>query len=127
LHTIPPILITIAETHGFVADAAHVFTEDEYEELILYIAENPEAGDVIRGTGGIRKLRWAARGHGKRGGARVIYYYLNDDFPVYLLAVYGKGEKVDLTSKEKKQMRDLIGILIQGAQTVRQRSVRRGL
>ncbi len=81
---------------------------DEAAELETFIATNPKAGDVIPGTGGIRKLRWAASGRGKRGGARIIYYYHSPAMPLFLLAAYTKGTKVDLTAGEKKQMRKLV-------------------
>lgn len=97
-------LISIAELPNFVDDASRIFTEDEYEELMLFLAEHPDAGDIIPGTGGVRKVRWRARGQGKRGGARVIYYFRDLNLPVYLLAVYAKGEKLDLSAKDKKLM-----------------------
>lgn len=104
--------ITIAELASFEAEARSVFTEPEYESLILFLAEQPDAGVLIPDTGGIRKLRWRARGQGKRGGARVIYYFRDLNVPVYLLAVYVKGEKLDLTEVEKRQMRRLIDRIV---------------
>ena len=62
-----------------------MFREDERRELVDFLAENPLAGDEIPGTGGVRKLRFAAFGRGKRGGARVIYYYLDETMPIYAL------------------------------------------
>lgn len=73
----------------------------EKDDLFDFIARNPEAGDIIPGTGGVRKLRFAIQGKGKRGGVRVIYYYYNDRNPVLLFTVFGKNEKSDLTEKEK--------------------------
>jgi mRNA-degrading endonuclease RelE of RelBE toxin-antitoxin system len=96
--------ICIAEMSDFTDDAGRIFTKDEYEQLVLFLAKYPEAGDVIPGTGGVRKVRWRARGQGKRGGARVIYYFRDLNVPVYLLAVYAKGEKLNLTAGEKKAM-----------------------
>ena len=81
---------------------------DEAAELETFIAANPKAGDVIPGTGGIRKLRWAASGKGKRGGARIISYYYSLAMPLFLLTAYTKGTKIDLTAGEKKQMRKLV-------------------
>ena len=104
--------ITIAELASFEAEARSVFTEPEYESLILFLAEQPDAGVLIPDTGGIRKLRWRARGQGKRGGARVIYYFRDLNVPDYLLAVYAKGEKLDLTEVEKRQMRRLIDRIV---------------
>jgi len=104
--------ITIAELEASIRDANAVFTQEEYEELINHLAVYPESGKVIPDTGGIRKLRWPARGQGKRGGARVIYYFRDLNMPVYILAVYAKGEKLDLTAKEKRLMRDLVDEIV---------------
>lgn len=65
------------------------------------MSENPNAGDLIQGTGGIRKIRWARDAKGKSGGVRVIYYFHSDMMPLYLLAVFGKNEKANITAEEK--------------------------
>jgi hypothetical protein len=62
----------------------------EHDDLILYVALFPEAGDLIPETGGLRKLRWTAKGKGKRGGSRVIYYFHNLDVPLFLMAIFAK-------------------------------------
>lgn len=82
---------TVAETSVFVRYAAEVWSEAEREEFINFIAGNPEAGDVIRGSGGCRKVRWSRSGTGKRGGARVIYF-LASEGTVWLLIVYSKSK-----------------------------------
>jgi len=74
---------------------------------VNYIARNPEAGDVIPESGGVRKVRWSRAGAGKRGGARVIYFYHDDTRPLYLLLVYAKGRKEDLSDDEKRAVRKL--------------------
>jgi hypothetical protein len=94
--------ISVAETQVFARAAERIWDEDERNELIDHLARNPEAGDVIPGTGGVRKLRWSRKGSGKRGGARVIYFYYQPDRPIYLLLVYAKAQASDLTSEEKK-------------------------
>jgi hypothetical protein len=104
--------ISIAEMQGFIDDATSIFTQDEYESLIVFLANYPDAGDVIPGTGGVRKVRWPALGQGKRGGARVIYYFRDLNMPVYLLAAYAKGEKIDLTAAEKKAMRKMVDLIV---------------
>lgn len=91
---------TVAETPTFAKQAAALFTADEKAALIDYLAANPLAGDEIPGAGGVRKVRFAARGRGKRGGARVIYYWYSDEAPIYALLVYAKGRKTDLTADE---------------------------
>jgi len=77
----------------------------EREELVGYLAYNPTAGAVIPGTGGVRKVRWALEGRGKRGGARVIYFYYDDDMPLFLLDIYAKNERADLTQSERNELR----------------------
>ncbi len=94
--------ITVAETQLFVRAAEKIWSEDEHAELIDYLAHNPAAGDVITGTGGVRKLRWARSGSGKRGGARVVYFYYRPDCPLYLLLAYAKAQATDLNADEKK-------------------------
>ncbi len=66
--------MTVVETKRFMADASRSMTENERTECIQYIAQNPTKGDLIEGTGGIRKIRWARGSRGKRGGVRIIYY-----------------------------------------------------
>ncbi len=77
---------------------------DERQALVVHIAQNPEAGDIIPRTGGVRKLRVAGKGRGKSGGHRVIYYYYDDKNPVLLFTIYGKNEKADLTDAEEKAL-----------------------
>ncbi|MGB3555168.1 MAG: type II toxin-antitoxin system RelE/ParE family toxin, partial [Jannaschia sp.] len=93
---------TVAETSVFSRQAAKLFDEDQKRELIDFLAANPEAGDEIPGTGGVRKVRFAASGRGKRGGARVIYYYLDETIPIYALLVYAKNVKTDMNPDEKR-------------------------
>lgn len=81
-------------------------TDDDRFRAITIISESPESGDVMEGSGGARKVRIPKEGHGKRGGYRVVAYYLNEDAPVYLLTVISKGQQADLTEKQKKQIRD---------------------
>ena len=86
----------------FVRAASKIWNEDERAALIDYMARNPESGDVIPGTGGVRKLRWGRSGSGKRGGARVIYFYYDMDCPLYLLLAYAKASAEDMTADEKR-------------------------
>jgi hypothetical protein len=79
--------ITVAETAVFMRQAADVWTDEERAAFVDFIARNPEAGDVIPETGGVRKVRWSRQGSGKRGGVRVIYFYYRADVPLYLLMV----------------------------------------
>ena len=92
---------TVAETPTFTRQADKLFSEEERHELIDYLAENPLAGDRIPGTGGVRKLRFAALGRGKRGGARVIYFYGGDRMPIYALLAYAKSASTDFNPAER--------------------------
>jgi hypothetical protein len=82
---------TVAETPIFQRYAADIWTQDELDAFINWIAANPDAGDVISGSGGCRKVRWTAPGRGKRGGARVIYFNVSDQ-TIWLLIVYAKNK-----------------------------------
>lgn len=84
--------------------------DDSYKELQSFLMANPEAGDVIQGSGGFRKLRWldSRRGKGKRGGMRIIYYYFPDNEQIWFLTLYNKSEASDLTSQQKKALKGLI-------------------
>ena len=93
---------TVAETSIFQKRAAALLTGKEYSDLIVFLAANPEAGDEIVGTGGVRKMRFGARGKGKSGGVRVVYYYYSEDAPLYALMIYGKNEKADLSASDRK-------------------------
>jgi len=108
----PPMVVV--ETEIFLDRAKTILAEAERSELVAYLAANPEAGPLIPGTGGARKLRWAIRGRGKRGGARTIYYYHSQTVPLFILDIYAKGQKADLTDADKKSLkRVLAGIASQ--------------
>ena len=101
-------MITIIETQQFISEADKIINAAAKDELFDLIARNPKEGDVISGTGGVRKLRFAIQGKGKRGGGRVIYYYYNDRNPVLLFTTFGKNEKSDLTKKERNILYGII-------------------
>lgn len=92
---------TVVETPIFFRRTVKLLTEEEHAELIVHLARHPESGDEIVGTGGVRKARFAAKGKGKSGGVRVIYYYHDRDIPVYALLIYGKNERADLTAAQR--------------------------
>ena len=98
---------TVAETDIFKRYAGEVWTEPEREELVNWIAANPEAGAIITGSGGCRKVRWATAGQGKRGGARVIYF-LHTDEVVWLLIVYKKAKFDNLPTSFVAQLRKAV-------------------
>ncbi|EHL32376.1 type II toxin-antitoxin system RelE/ParE family toxin [Legionella drancourtii] len=104
-------MITIIEFAGFLSQVGNSISPDERDEFITYIANNPEVGDIIPGTGGVRKVRWGSKDKGKSGGVRVIYYFYNESAPIFLLTVYGKGEKENLSPEQKKQISALAQVL----------------
>jgi hypothetical protein len=108
----PPM--TVVETVRFLKDADGLIPEPERARLVEFIGSNPESGDLIPETGGVRKLRWALPGGGKRGGARVIYLFYNEALPVFLLAMYSKNEKANLSKAERNAIAKLVPVLVQG-------------
>ena len=94
-----PVRLVI-ETPTFERQAAEVWSDEERVEFIAWIAANPQAGDVVRGTGGARKVRWAASGRGKRGGARVIYFDYRADEILLLVMMYPKNEQGDVSTQQ---------------------------
>lgn len=109
------MLATIAELPEYIKRAAPLLNLDERLSIINYLAENPKAGVVIEGTGGLRKLRWRQGMKGKSGGVRIIYYYHDERIPLYLITVFGKHEKVNLSHKERNTLAKLVGLLVSTA------------
>lgn len=104
----PSDLHTVVETPEFIGTARRLLADSERTAVINFLARNPTAGDVMASTGGARKLRWAARGKGKSGGVRVITYYAGPDVPVFLMAIFGKGEKANLSKAERNDLRAVL-------------------
>ena len=104
--------MTIAETRAFTAQAKGLLDDDEIADLKVELSIAPFAGAVMEGTGGVRKHRIGFDGRGKRSGARVIYYFHDREMPIYLLAIYAKSEKIDLSDVEKAAMRKLVKELV---------------
>lgn len=96
------------ETSFFTKRLAEILSDDDYRALQTHLAQHPLAGDVIVGTGGLRKIRWAASGRGKRGGARVIYYHLDQASQILLLLIYAKNEQDDLTPDQKRTLKTIV-------------------
>ena len=103
---------TIVELPEFQKRAANFLKDEENTSIINYLAFHPQSGDLMQGTGGIRKLRWSAQGKGKSGGVRVIYYYHNGTMPLFLLTLFGKGEKANLSKAERNDLAKLTDLLI---------------
>ena len=104
--------MTVVETPFFLRKATGLLAEEERLLLIAFVGANPEAGDVIPESGGVRKVRWPAKGKGKRGGLRVVYYFHNEAFPVFLLTVYSKNQKANLTKAERNELKTLVPLLV---------------
>lgn len=96
------------ETSLFTKISKRYFSDDELAELQTYLHEQPEAGDVIRGSGGVRKLRWSAQGRGKRGGVRVVYYLKLADGQIWLLTLYAKNVKESIPTHILRQIKEAI-------------------
>jgi mRNA-degrading endonuclease RelE of RelBE toxin-antitoxin system len=104
--------MTVQELPEFAKAAERLLGEQAHERLIEFLGLNPQAGVIIRETGGMRKLRWFGSGRGKRGGVRVIYYFHSERLPLLALDVYAKNEDENLTASQKKQLRELVAQFI---------------
>lgn len=103
---------TVIETPSFLRDAKSAgLSDEERSEIISFIASRPEAGDEIKGTGGARKIRFAGNGKGKSGGYRVISFYSGDDIPTFLLNIFAKNEKTNLSQAERNAFRAVLSEL----------------
>jgi mRNA-degrading endonuclease RelE of RelBE toxin-antitoxin system len=100
--------MVIVETPVFTRRVLEALTEDEYRELQQFIATYPEAGDIIPGSHGLRKLRWTISGKGKRGGTRIIYYWLKPRDTILMLFVFKKNERSDLTKDQLKILKAIV-------------------
>lgn len=96
-------MLTVIETPTFQRQAREVWSDDEREAFIDWIASNADAGDVIPGAQGARKVRWTAKGRGKRGGARVIYFHLSAEGAVLLAMAYVKADRSDVSRRSIKK------------------------
>jgi hypothetical protein len=114
--------VVVVETRLFQRFAAEVWSDNEREEFIDAIARDPQAGPIMQGTGGVRKLRWGRQGTGKSGGVRVIYYHHDDDAPVFLLTLYPKGQKDNLTKDERNAIKQAVSLIKQQIRQSRERA-----
>ena len=106
------MLITVAETPEYIRRADKLLSEAERQEVVLYLAAHPKAGDVMEGTRGVRKLRWGRGGRGKSGGVRVIYYVHSDAMPLYLLTLFAKNERANLSKQERNDLAGAVDALV---------------
>ncbi len=98
----------LKETSFFTKRVEKLLDRESYRLLQLRLVEDPEAGSLIQGTGGLRKIRWQGSGRGKRGGVRVVYYWATQEEVVLLLLVYAKNEASDLTKDQRKMLKALV-------------------
>jgi hypothetical protein len=103
--------VTVCELPEFRRAAERFMAEEEIEQLCDFLARNPTAGALIRDTGGVQKLRWALPGRGKRGGARTIYFFQDERYPLMLLTAYPKSTKDDLSSAERNVIARLVAAI----------------
>lgn len=96
---------TVVETPGYLTLARKLFRQEERNDIVNLLAADPEAGDVMEGTGGFRKLRVAREGMGKSGGARVVYIFRTSAFPVFLITGFPKNQKANLSRKERNELK----------------------
>jgi hypothetical protein len=105
-------MITIAEVPEYIRQAEKLLTAEERQDIVSYLAAHPKSGDLIEGTGGIRKLRWGRGGRGKSGGVRVIYYHHSEVMPLYLLALFAKNDRANLSKAERNNLAKLVDLLV---------------
>lgn len=96
------------ETSIFTKRITDLISDSDYHLLQLELSVRPDSGDIIKGSGGIRKLRWAGSGRGKRGGIRVIYYFVSQDNQVFMLYAYPKSKSDDLSEQQIKQLKAVV-------------------
>ena len=106
------VLLTVIETPSFLQDAKKLLPDEEREALVNFLAATPKAGVLIRGTGGIRKVRWARENTGKSGAFRIIYYFHSMDIPLFILNVFAKNEKTNISQEERNELKKLSGLLV---------------
>ena len=103
---------TVVELPEFLKKSDKLLSNSERLSIVSYLATHPASGDLMQGTGGIRKLRWCAQGKGKSGGVRVIYYHHSESMPLFLLTLFGKGEKANLTKAERNDLAKFTSLLV---------------
>ncbi|MDQ6996749.1 MAG: DNA-binding protein [Mariprofundus sp.] len=101
-------MLTVAETETFSKQAPRYWSNDEHTAFVSFIANNPESGDVVPHSGGVRKVRWSKAGQGKRGGVRVVYFNMFEDGKIWLLLIYGKNAKENIPAHILKQVKEEI-------------------
>lgn len=101
--------MVIIETSVFTRQIRELLDDDDYRELQQLLVQYPDRGELIPGGGGLRKARWKIEGKGKRGGIRVIYYWMTTDNQLLMLYAYAKGRQTDLSKIQLRLLRDIVG------------------
>lgn len=111
--------MTIAELATFIRNAEKLLDAGERQDVISYLAQHPKAGDIMEGTDGVRKLRWGRGSQGKSGGVRVIYYFHDESMPLYLLTLFAKNERTNLSKAQRHELSELTTLLVRAWQRKR--------
>ena len=103
---------TVAELPEYIRRVSKLLDAQERTDIINYLAAHPKSGDLMEGTGGVRKLRWGRGGQGKSGGVRVIFYFHSDAMPLYLLTLFAKNDRSNLSKAERNELGELVNLLV---------------
>jgi len=105
-------MITVVELPEFIKKSEKLLDSEERENIINHISRHPCSGVLMKGTGGIRKMRWARKGMGKSSGVRIIYFFYNKSIPIFILTAFSKNEKANLTKTERNELAKLTTLLV---------------
>ena len=106
-------MLTVAELPEYIRRSEKLMSVPERLEIVNYLAAHPKAGELMEGTGGVRKLRWGRGAQGKSGGVRVIYYVHSELMPLYLLTLFAKNERANISKAERNELAYLVELLAQ--------------
>lgn len=106
-------MLTIAELPEYIHRAEKLMSDAERLDIVNYLATHPKSGELMKGTGGVRKLRWGRGAQGKSGGVRVIYCVHSEAMPLYLLTLFAKNEKANISKAERNELAELVDLLVQ--------------
>lgn len=96
------------ETQAFTKLLPDYLSDDDYRGLQTYLLQKPDAGVIVRGSGGVRKVRWSSQGHGKSGGVRVLYYWQKSDSEIWMLTIYSKSERATISGQDLKRIAEVL-------------------
>jgi len=105
-------LLTVIETPSFLRDAKKLLEDEERESLINFLSSTPNAGTLIKGTGGIRKVRWSREDTGKNEAYRIIYFFYSIEIPLFILNIFSKNEKENISQAERNKLKKLANLLV---------------